>query len=96
MSNQNLSKKAAEKLETVAAQTEQSENTVEVAETADVATEQVEVTELVDWVSPYDVNYAELTEILNGEDFADYVGDRLPEEEVKRIKTDYELYLKNK
>lgn len=49
-----------------------------------------------EWISPYDVNYKELETILNGEELSDYIGDRLPEEEVKRIETDYKLYLKNK
>lgn len=57
---------------------------------------QTEYAELSDWVSPNDVNYKELEEILDGEELSDYVGDRLPEEEVKRIETDYKLYLKNK
>ncbi|MDI3348966.1 hypothetical protein PIGBHMHK_00684 [Mycoplasmopsis arginini] len=49
-----------------------------------------------EWISPLDVNYKELETILNGEELSDYIGDRLPEEEVKRIETDYKLYLKNK
>lgn len=49
-----------------------------------------------DWISPYDVNYKELEVVLDGKELSDYVGDRLPEEEVKRIETDYKLYLKNK
>ncbi len=48
------------------------------------------------YVCPLSVNYKELTELLNGKDVADYIGDKLPEEEVKRIKIDYEIYLKNK
>ena len=55
-----------------------------------------EVAEKAEWISPYSVNYKELEEILSGEELASYVGDRLPEEEVKRINTDYQLYLKNK
>lgn len=57
---------------------------------------EAEEAELADWVSPYDVNYKELEAILDGEKLSDYVGDRLPEEEVKRIETDYKLYLKNR
>jgi len=49
-----------------------------------------------EWISPLGVNYKELETILNGEELSDYIGDRLPEEEVKRIETDYKLYLKNK
>jgi len=49
-----------------------------------------------EWIYPLDVNYKELETILNGEELSDYIGDRLPEEEVKRIETDYKLYLKNK
>lgn len=60
------------------------------------AGETVEEAEEADWISPYAVNYKELEEILAGEELSDYVGDRLPEEEVKRINTDYQLYLKNK
>ena len=56
----------------------------------------IEEAKLSDWVSPYDVNYKELETILDGEELSDYVGSRLPEEEVKRIETDYKLYLKNK
>lgn len=48
------------------------------------------------YVCPLTVNYAELTELLNGSSIEDYIGDNLPEEEVKRIKIDYEIYLKNK
>jgi len=58
--------------------------------------DQTEYAELSDWVSPLDVNYKELESILDGKKLSDYVGDRLPEEEVKRIETDYKLYLKNK
>lgn len=54
------------------------------------------VVEDPDWISPYSVNYAELTELLGDKELSDYVGDRLPEDEVKRIETDYKLYLKNK
>ena len=48
------------------------------------------------WISPLDVNYKELTDLLGEDSLEDYVGDKLPEEEVKRINTDYQLYLKNK
>lgn len=56
---------------------------------------QTEYAELSDWISPYDVNYKELKDILDGEELSDYIGDRLPEEEVKLIEKDYKLYLKN-
>ena len=49
-----------------------------------------------EWISPLDVNYKELTELLGENSLDDYIGDKLPEEEVKRINTDYQLYLKNK
>lgn len=58
--------------------------------------DQTEYAEVSDWISPYDVNYKELKEILDGEELSDYIGDRLPEEEVKLIEKDYKLYLKNK
>ena len=51
---------------------------------------------LTDWISPLDVNYKELTELLGDKTLESYIGNKLPETEVKRIKTDYELYLKNK
>lgn len=57
---------------------------------------EAEEAELSEWVSPYDVNYKELEAILDGEELASYVGDRLSEEELKTIETDYKLYLKNK
>ena len=58
--------------------------------------EEAEEAELSDWISPYDINYKELETILDGEELSDYIGDRLPEEEVKLIEKDYKLYLKNK
>lgn len=58
--------------------------------------EEAEEAELSDWISPYDINYKELESILDGEELSDYIGDRLPEEEVKLIEKDYKLYLKNK
>lgn len=55
-----------------------------------------EVTEKKEWISPLEVSYKQLEELLGENSLEDYVGDNLPEEEVKRIKTDFEIYLKNK
>lgn len=51
-----------------------------------------------DYVCPLSINYAELEAILSplGESVTEYVGDRLPEEEVKRIEKDFKIYLTNK
>jgi hypothetical protein len=56
--------------------------------------EQQDAEAVKEWVSPLDVNYKELTELLGENSLEDYIGDKLPEEEVKRINTDYQLYLK--
>lgn len=66
------------------------------AENATSLNEMQKTPEVEKWVSPYDVNYKELEVILDGKELSDYVGDRLTEEEVKTIETDYKLYLKNK
>ena len=84
------------KAEKEAAATKLAEETEAQKSVQDTSTEEVEEAELSDWVSPYSVNYKELESILDGEELSDYVGDRLPEEEVKLIEKDYKLYLKNK
>lgn len=52
----------------------------------------------IDYICPLSINYEELEKILSplGENLTDYVGDRLPEEEVKRIEIDFNIYLTNK
>lgn len=50
------------------------------------------------YICPLSVNYDELEAILAplGESLTDYVGNRLPKEEVERIENDFEIYLTNK
>ena len=50
------------------------------------------------YICPLSVNYDELEAILAplGESLRDYVGNRLPKEEVERIENDFEIYLTNK
>lgn len=55
----------------------------------------VEATEVKAYVCPLDVAYDELEAILaqTGGTLTDYVGDKLPQEEVQRIENDFGLYL---
>ena len=55
-----------------------------------------EVKSKKEYVCPLSVNYKELEILLNSKSITDYVGNKLPEDEVKRIEADYKLYLKNK
>lgn len=77
-------------------------NEIEVVESTDQLVDQLETVDTIEvvesdgWVSPLDVNYKELETILDGKELAEYVGNKLPDDEVKRIETDYKLYLKNK
>lgn len=75
-------------------------NDAEVVQADETQADETQADETVvdDYVCPLSVNYAELEAILSplGESVTDYVGDRLPEEEVKRIETDFEIYLTNK
>lgn len=59
---------------------------------------QADETVVDSYVCPLSVNYAELEAILSplGESVTDYVGDRLPEDEVKRIEKDFKIYLTTK
>jgi hypothetical protein len=91
MSNQNFKPaKSAEQLKT-----ETDKKIKADAETL-VPKEQQGAEAVKEWISPLDVNYKELTDLIGENSLEDYIGDRLPEEEVKRINTDYQLYLKNK
>lgn len=49
-----------------------------------------------EYICPLKVNYKELETILAGKKLAEYVGDKLPKDEVKRIERDFEIYLTNK
>ena len=57
-----------------------------------------EPTEVKGYVCPLDVTYDELEAILapTGGTLTDYVGDKLPQEELERIENDFGLYLTNK
>ena len=58
----------------------------------------VDATEVKAYVCPLDVTYHELEAILApaGGTLTDYVGDKLPQEELERIENDFGLYLTNK
>lgn len=58
----------------------------------------IEVIEVKGYLCPLDVTYDELEVILapTGGTLTDYVGSRLPQEEVQRIEKDFEIYLTNK
>lgn len=106
MSNQNLVKaptkaeleaKAAAEAEALKLQQEkEAAEKLKADQEAEALKNQVESTNDTTWVSPLDVNYIELTALLGDTNLVDYIGDRLPDDEVKRIETDYAIYLKNK
>lgn len=52
--------------------------------------------ELGGYICPLSINYHELKAIIGNLSIEDYIGENLPKDEVKRIKNDYEIYLKNK
>lgn len=54
--------------------------------------------EVKGYVCPLDVTYDKLETILEltGGALTDYVGSRLPQEEVQRIEKDFKIYLTNK
>lgn len=98
MSNQNSKQPTAEELKKAAETKKAADLATKTAQEgeANAETGSEEKTETEDWKSPLDVNYKELEVLLGEQSLADYVGDRLPDEEVKRIETDYAIYLKNK
>lgn len=52
--------------------------------------------EVKEYVCPLTVNYVELEALLEGKTIAEYIGDKLPAEEVERIAVDFNIYKQNK
>jgi hypothetical protein len=48
--------------------------------------------EEAEYVCPLTVNYKELEEALKGKSITDYVGDKLPKEQVEAIEADFKIY----
>lgn len=52
--------------------------------------------ETKEYVCPLTVNYIELEALIGNKTIAEYIGDKLPAEEVERIEIDFAIYKQNK
>lgn len=52
--------------------------------------------EVKGYVCPLEVSYSELEALIGNKTIAEYVGDKLPAEEVERIEIDFAIYKQNK